>query len=86
MMPALLILRMGTERGVPLPLPLFLLWPFAALTALICGPPALLLPARTKAGAACRGAICMLATLWHLHGLKVDGRSKRAGRVFLWFV
>ncbi len=87
MMPSLLILRVGRERGVPVPLPLFLLlWPFAAVMALICGPPVLLFPARTKAGAACRQGMRLLAVLWHLRGLKVDVSSKRAERVYLSFV
>ena len=86
MMPSLLVLRVGSERGVPVPLPLFLLWPFAVLLALICGPPALLLPARTKPGAACRQGMHLLAVLWHLRGLKVDVSSKRAERVYLSFI
>jgi hypothetical protein len=82
MVPSLLILRIGPGRGIPLPLPLFLLWPFFALAALLVGAAYLtvwLFGGETRAFAKAHLAGRMLL---NLRGLKIDVRSHDGTRVY----
>ena len=72
MIPSIGIVRIGRKRGVPLPLPLFLVWPFLLLGGLILAVARLLVPNGTPAAASLDAGRLGLLTLFHLSGLRVD--------------
>jgi hypothetical protein len=86
MVPSLLVMRIGPGRGVPLPLPLFLLWPFFILAALLVG--AGYLAVLVVGGDTRRFAMAGLAgrMLLNLRGLKIDVRSHDGTRLYFWII
>jgi len=79
MIPALLLVGVGWQRRVPLPLPLIVLWPLvllaAGLTALyrLAARSTPVLPP-------------VLAVLFQLSGLRIDVRSRNGTGILFWFV
>ena len=80
MWPTLLIVGVGRCHGLPLPLPLFLLWPFLLLGWLVFGI-GWLVTRSWRTEPALAGMYGVL-TLWpHLRGLRVDARPQRGSGV-----
>ena len=77
MIPALLLLRAHGDRGILVPVPLFLLWPLIAVGGLGIGLAYLAMP-RKKRSFLTRARLA-LSVLLNLHGLKIAERGgKRA--------
>ena len=80
MWPSLLIVGVGPRHGVPLPLPLFLLWPFLLVGWLVFGAGRLV--TREWRGRPALTGMYGVLTLWpHLRGVRIDARSQRGSRV-----
>jgi hypothetical protein len=63
------------------PIPVILLWPLIFVALALVGLVELLMGSATLP----RTRTLWLA-LWHLHGVKVDVRSSRGSRLFLWLL
>jgi hypothetical protein len=86
MPPAILLARFG-QRGWPVALPIFLLWPFALLAALAVGLlRVFLLPARRPQSDMWRLGWVGLCAFCQMHGTKVDLRSNDGERIRLSFI
>jgi hypothetical protein len=83
--PSILLARVGRRR-LPLPVPLFLLWPIA-LTLWILGLPVRLLAKISRAQwlRYASWALRSLGLLWYARGLRVKAIG-RSDRVELWFL
>ena len=85
MLPAIGLVRIDKARWtVPLPLPIFLAWPFVLVALSGVAVAERLAPTRSthsKLTIARDG----LVVLCHLSGLKIDLRSTDGSRVFIWF-
>jgi hypothetical protein len=80
MIPTLVIVRVRGKRSFLLPLPLFLLWPLAALAVLLLGVVHLAVPpARAKLAPAWMG----LRLFARARGLQVDVRDPRGEHVYV---
>lgn len=76
MWPSLLIVGVGPRHKFPLPLPLFLLWPFLLLGWLAFGL-GWLVTREWRARPALAGMYGVLMLAAHLRGLRVDARPQR---------
>lgn len=85
MIPALLLIGVGWQRRLPLPIPLFLLWPLAGLAVLATGAVQL---ARRLASPGLRPPLlpAPLQAIFHLSGLKVDVRTRSGVGVLIWLL
>lgn len=84
MIPALLLLRAHGDRGILVPVPLFLLWPLIAVGGLGIGLAYLATPKRKRSFLT--RARLALSVLLNLHGLKIDVRSRDGARIYVWFI
>ena len=87
MMPVLAVVAAGRGRWVlPLPLPVILLWPLVVLP--LGAAAAIERLVRSGAGGRRRPTVAgaALAMLWQLSGLRIDVRSARGVRVFVWLI
>lgn len=85
MIPALLLLGVGWQRRLPIPIPLFLLWPLAFLAVAATG--AVQLARRTTRPAAETPLVPPpLEALFQLSGLRVDVRTRDGTGVLVWFI
>lgn len=80
MWPSLLIVGVGRRRWLPLPLPLFLLWPFLLLGWLVFGV-GRLVTREWRAEPALAGMYGVLMLWSHLRGLRIDARPERGAGV-----
>jgi hypothetical protein len=80
MWPSLLIVGVGRRHEFPLPLPLFLLWPFLLLGWLAFGLGWLLIR-EWRARPVLAGMFGVLTLAAHLRGLRVDVRPPRGAGV-----
>ncbi len=83
MIPTLLLVTIGSRNRVPIPVLLFLLWPFVLLAALIAGATRIVIPAE-------RWQRSVFAYFWlgvclfcSMHGLTVDVKTKNDTTVFI---
>ena len=86
MPPTVALLGLGRRRWlVPLPIPLILAWP---LVGLALGVAALIeaVWGRSHRGGSPVFTKAALLALCELHGLQVDFRGARGGRMFLWML
>jgi hypothetical protein len=84
--PSLLVIRLGRKRGVPLPVPVFVLWPIA-LILWVLGLPVRLL-ARIWPAAWLRYAsfgLRSIGLVWYTRGLRVRVRGRNDSLDF-WFL
>jgi hypothetical protein len=86
MIPALLILGIGRQRRFPIPLPLFLIWPFVIVALGIVSIGAAVFGRRTEQGRHLHLARIGLLTLFQLSGLKIDVREQSGEGVNIWFL
>lgn len=75
MIPAMAILRIGRGRRLPVPLPLFLLWPLVLLALLLVALAGPLADRRSEAGRRLLAARLGILALFRLSGLSVDARG-----------
>ena len=76
MPPALIVLRVGSGGWFPLPLPLFLVWPFIAIAGLmlvICRP---FVREESRADLGIDAGLQMLSIFCHLSGVRIEVCSK----------
>lgn len=83
MLPSLLLISIGSRCRIPIPVPIFLLWPLIVLFALPIGLVWLVLPARIWQGSLFAKGALFLRLLWNLHGLKVDVTSNDGTKVYI---
>jgi len=88
MWPTLLLVRIGGRRGVPLPLPLFILWPLLLVAWLCLGLGYLGLAlsrafARRPRGESLAGLWLALRLVPHLRGVLVDVQAAAGERVYI---
>ncbi|MBI2919613.1 MAG: hypothetical protein HYY18_00850 [Planctomycetes bacterium] len=85
MIPALLLIGIGWQRRLPVPIPLFLLWPVAFLAVLATG--AVQLTRRLNRPAAETPLLpAPLEALFQLSGLRLDVRTHDGTGVLVWFL
>ncbi len=78
MIPSLLILRLWERPGIPVIVPLFLLWPFLLLGGLALGVAMLFKPHSDRA----RGILAVTTAFLAMRGLLVDVRDADGSRVY----
>ncbi len=83
MIPSLLIAGVGRRRRVPIPLPLFLLWPFVILAFVIVWVLRLFAPRGSGSEWTLSLALYGLCLLFHLSGIVIDVRSQDGSGVLL---
>ncbi|MCC6738944.1 MAG: hypothetical protein IT452_07845 [Planctomycetia bacterium] len=85
MIPALLLVGVGWQRRLPLPIPLFLLWPLVAVAVLVT---AIVQLARriTRPAATTPLFPPVLEALFQLSGLRVDIRDREGTSVLVWLI
>jgi hypothetical protein len=81
MIPAIGLVQIGRKRWVPLPLPLFLLWPLLLVGWLLLEGVRLLVPRGSAAALSLEAARLGFLTLFHLSGLRVDVQSADGAKV-----
>ncbi len=83
MPPALIIILIGSRKRIPIPVPLFILWPLVAAVALLVALAWLLIPSsrwhRTPFAVMALG----LRIFWNLHGLKVNVDAHDGTKVYI---
>jgi hypothetical protein len=83
MLPSLVLITLGAKRRLPIPIPVFFLWPLIALFALPVGLAWLILPARKwQQSVFAKGALG-LQMMWNLHGLKIDIAAHDGTNVYI---
>lgn len=86
MLPTIGLVQIGTRRwAVPLPLPLFLAWPFVLLAFGAVSLSRGLVGPREHAVSRLAIAHAGLLALFYLSGLTVDVHAKDGMRVLVWF-
>lgn len=86
MVPSLLMIRVGERGRIPIALPVFLLWPFLALGALLVGLGTLGTSRASQLGRRMRAGWLALQAVGQLRGLKIDVTEKNGERMFIWFL
>lgn len=86
MIPALAIIGFGRKRMIPLPVPLFLLWPFILLALAVVGLAGWLTRRQPAARSGLLVARTALLATFHLSGLRIDVRSRDQDNVYFRFI
>ena len=81
MIPALALVWVGSGRRVPLPIPLFLLWPLLGIGYLLVTLGRFLTPRGSEARGQADAASGLAGILLRLSGLSIDVRPRRGRRV-----
>ncbi len=84
--PALAIVWLGDRRAVPLPVPLFLLWPLGLAAVVACSMVAWIAPSGGDTRQAARIGIAALGVAARVSGLRVDVRQREGHAVRIWVV
>jgi hypothetical protein len=86
MMPALVLIEVGRRRLVPIPLPVFLLWPLVLLALVAVGLMRLVLAVIGRPPGVLGAAATGLRALFQLAGLRVDVESADGERFRIQFI